>query len=101
MSRTPCEDNVLAATVGGAEALNQVYNVAVGERTPRMTLSRIVPRDFPRLVEAKPNFRELRKGDAHRQAGIRKAARLMDHAPTRCIGERVGAGDAVVCPKIW
>jgi UDP-N-acetylglucosamine 4-epimerase len=84
--------NLLAATVSVAEALNQVYNVAAGDRTTLNDLygelrRRLAP-DFARLVDAKPNYREFRKGDVrHSQADIGKAARLLGYAPTHPIGK--------------
>ena len=91
--------NLLAATVGGAEALNQVYNVAVGHRTTLNDLygelRRLLAPEFPHLADARPDYREFREGDVrHSQADISKAARLLGYAPTH----RIAAGLELAMP---
>ncbi|EMS77632.1 SDR family oxidoreductase [Desulfotignum phosphitoxidans] len=84
--------NLLAAFTQNPEALNQVYNVAVGERTTlnqlydtRKTL--LVP-GHPHLAAAKPEYRDFRPGDVrHSLADITKAGTLMGYAPTHRIGQ--------------
>ncbi len=84
--------NLLAATVDSPEAVNQVYNVAVGDRTTLNDLFRAI-RDllaerFPHLRELRPVYRDFRPGDVrHSQADISKAARLLGYAPTHRIAE--------------
>ena len=85
--------NLLAATSVDADARNQVYNVAVGERTTLNHLfesirAELLPR-FPHLAECKPVYREFRAGDVrHSLADISKAQRLLQYQPTHTI--RVG-----------
>lgn len=92
--------NLLAATVSDPEALDQVYNVAVGERTTRNQLfeairEALVPR-FPRLREIQPCYREFRAGDVrHSLADIDKAWRLLGYAPTHRLG------DGLVAARDW
>jgi UDP-N-acetylglucosamine 4-epimerase len=82
--------NLLAATTEQSEALNQVFNVAVGERT---TLNDLFERirellavDRPWVRDSQPHYREFREGDVrHSQADISKARRLLDYAPTHAI----------------
>lgn len=79
--------NVLAALTKNASAVNQVYNIAVGESSTLNTLySRIraeVARRFPTLAAAPPVFRELRPGDVrHSLADISKAQHLLGYTPT-------------------
>ena len=77
--------NLLAATVTTPNAKNQVYNVAVGDRS---TLNLL----FSTLKEAllkigvdysdSPIYREFRAGDVrHSQADIGKASELLGYAP--------------------
>lgn len=83
--------NLLAATTANPEAVNQVYNVAVGERTTLNQLFESIrallePR-FPNLKDFKPVYRDFRAGDVrHSLADISKAQKLLDYAPTHRIG---------------
>ena len=79
--------NLLAATSAHAEAANQVYNVAVGERTTLNQLYKAIrvnlAGNFPHLVEAKPMYRDFRAGDVrHSLADVSKARKLLGYAPT-------------------
>ena len=93
--------NLLAATSESAEARNQVYNVAVGDRTTLNALFGLL-RDNLAAHGVKPAVqpvhRDFRAGDVrHSQADLGKAAApagLRAHAPA---GRRDGGGDAVVC----
>ncbi len=84
--------NLLAATAQSPDALNQVYNVAVGERTGLNELYAQLLRNlqphYPQLESAKPMYRDFRAGDVrHSLADIGKAQRLLGYAPTQRIGE--------------
>ena len=79
--------NLLAASTVNAEALNQVYNVAVGERTSLNELFELqrslLATQFPWVGETRPHFREFRAGDVrHSQADISKAQKLLGYNPT-------------------
>jgi UDP-N-acetylglucosamine 4-epimerase len=84
--------NLLAASADDPAALNQVYNVAVGER---MTLNelfdferKLLQEHFPRMRDCRPRYREAREGDVrHSEADISKAIRLLGYAPTHRVGE--------------
>ena len=82
--------NLLAAITSRPEATNQVYNVAVGDRTTLNELysllkSKLLPR-HPHLQDAKPVYREFRPGDVrHSLADIRKAQGLLGYTPTQRI----------------
>ena len=84
--------NLLAATSENQEATNQVYNVAVSERTTLNQLFESIrallePR-FPHLKNFAPIYRDFRAGDVrHSQADIRKAQNLLGYAPTHRIGQ--------------
>ena len=82
--------NLLAAATAKAEALNQIYNVAVGERTTLNQLLQFLQhalrRRDPSLPEPKPVYCEFRPGDVrHSLAAINKAQQLLDYAPTHRI----------------
>ena len=82
--------NILAATTTNPDAVDQVYNVAVGDRT---TLNELVEsirvglcEKFPHLNEFKPVYRDFRAGDVrHSLADISKAEKLMGYSPTHHI----------------
>jgi UDP-N-acetylglucosamine 4-epimerase len=84
--------NLLAATTDNPEATDQVYNVAVGDRTSLNELfegirSLLEPR-FPQLKDFKPSYRDFRVGDVrHSLADISKARNLLGYAPTHRINE--------------
>jgi len=84
--------NLLAATTDNPDAVGQVYNVAVGDRTSLNQLfesirSLLVPR-FPHLKDFKPTYRDFRAGDVrHSLANISKAENLLGYAPTHRIHE--------------
>lgn len=84
--------NLLAATAPDPAAVNQVYNVAVGQRTSlnelfehlRATLAQ----RFAHLAGFRPVRRDFRTGDVrHSLADISKANRLLGYAPTHVIGD--------------
>lgn len=83
--------NLLSALAPGAAA-NQIYNIAVNERTSLNQLygmMRALLRErFPHLDAHQPTYVEFRRGDVrHSQADIGKAASLLGYQPTHRIGE--------------
>jgi UDP-N-acetylglucosamine 4-epimerase len=82
--------NLLAATTENPAAVNQVYNVAIGERTTlnqlfEMLRLRLLPR-FPHLTGFKPLSRDFRAGDVrHSHADISKARKLLGYEPSHRI----------------
>ncbi|MDT3707077.1 MAG: SDR family oxidoreductase [Thiobacillus sp.] len=84
--------NLLAATSQHADAANQVYNVAVGDRTTLNELfeairALLAPK-FPHLTGFKPVYRDFRAGDVrHSLADISKARTRLGYEPTHRIGE--------------
>ncbi len=85
--------NLLAATAGNPDATNQVYNVAVGDRTTLNDLCAFLVRNlverYPQLRDFKPVHRDFRAGDVrHSLADIGKAQRLLGYAPSH----RIDAG---------
>src|SRR5690625_2793270 len=78
--------NLLAATTTASEANNQVYNVAVGDRT---TLNQLFSAIQAALQandinhRASPTYREFRAGDVrHSQADVSKARNLLGYEPS-------------------
>lgn len=84
--------NLLAATTDNPDAVGQVYNVAVGDRTSLNQLfegirSLLEPR-FPHLKDFKPSYRDFRAGDVrHSLADISKAQNRLGYVPSHHIGE--------------
>jgi UDP-N-acetylglucosamine 4-epimerase len=84
--------NLLAATTANPAAVNQAYNIAVGERTTLNELFALLQAGLRKrdaaLPEQQPVYQDFRPGDVrHSHADISKAARLLDYAPTHRIGE--------------
>jgi UDP-N-acetylglucosamine 4-epimerase len=89
-------DNVvqanLLAAMAGSEAANQVYNVALNDRTSlnqlHAMMAGLLADRFPHVAAHKPTYVDFRKGDVrHSQADISKAAALLGYAPTHRIGD--------------
>ncbi|ROV57658.1 Vi polysaccharide biosynthesis UDP-N-acetylglucosaminuronic acid C-4 epimerase TviC [Vibrio ponticus] len=76
--------NILAATAS-EEAKNQVYNVAVGDRTSLNQLYQAINdalTDSGISIKGKPKYRDFRAGDVrHSQADISKARELLGYQP--------------------
>ena len=84
--------NLLSATTANPEAVNQVYNIAVGARTTLNELFGLLQAGLRKrdagLPEQQPIHQDFRPGDVrHSHADISKAARLLGYAPTHRIGE--------------
>jgi UDP-N-acetylglucosamine 4-epimerase len=99
--------NLLAATVSGlplplgegrgeGSPINQIYNVAVGDRTTlnklfEQLLLNLLP-SYPNLQGAKAVYRDFRAGDVrHSLADISKATALLRYTPTHTIGDGLDA----------
>ncbi|MET0087430.1 MAG: SDR family oxidoreductase [Sedimenticola sp.] len=79
--------NLLAATTGNPEAVNQVYNVAVGGRTSLNQLYYAIRDSLsassPEAAQLEPIYVDFRAGDVrHSQADISKAQGLLGYEPT-------------------
>ena len=78
--------NILAATATDEKAINQVYNVAFGERTTLNELFKLIRERvstlYPQIKEVKPVYRDFRAGDVrHSLADITKARELLGYDP--------------------
>ena len=83
--------NLLAATTDQADAINQVYNVAVGDQTSLIEMHALLSIELmrcrPGLSVAAPVHRDFRAGDVrHSRADIGKARVRLGFAPTHDIG---------------
>jgi len=82
--------NLLAATTDNDEAVDQVYNVALNDRTSlnqlyQMIEERLIQRTQG-LVKKNSIYRDFRAGDVrHSQANIDKAQTLLNYQPTHKI----------------
>jgi len=84
--------NLLAATTDNEEATNQVYNVALNDKTSLTKLHQMIEGRLIERVEGlekkKPIYREFRSGDVrHSQASIDKAQKLLGYHPKFRISE--------------
>ena len=79
--------NELAMTTSNQEAINQVYNTAVGHRISILEMAELIREG---LADFDPSIREIeiikgpnRAGDIpHSQASIEKAKNLLNYKPT-------------------
>lgn len=79
--------NLLAAATSKPEAINQVYNVAVGERTTLNDLHALIKNELKKRLSqlhvAGPEYREFRVADVrHSLASIDKATSLLGYQPS-------------------
>ena len=84
--------NLLAATVTQGEALNQVYNVAVGERTSLNDLFRHLRDSLAigqsSIAGSQPSYRDFRSGDVrHSLADVGKIGRLLGYRASHRLGD--------------
>ena len=77
----------LAAITTNKDAINQVFNVAVGNRTTLNELffgiRDLIALEIPEVRAVEPLYGEFRVGDVrHSQADISKAEKLLGYVPT-------------------
>jgi UDP-N-acetylglucosamine/UDP-N-acetylgalactosamine 4-epimerase len=82
--------NLLAATIDNDEATDQVYNVAINDRTSLNKLYQIIEERLIQRVQGLERrgviYRDFRAGDVrHSQANIDKAKTLIGYQPTHAI----------------
>ena len=86
--------NLLAASTPNTEAVNQVYNIAVGCRTTLDNLYALLKQNllssFPHLKDAQAVYRGFRAGDVrHSLASIDKARNRLGYEPSHSVGQGV------------
>tara|TARA_B100001250_G_scaffold300104_1_gene261793 strand:+ start:27969 stop:29003 length:1035 start_codon:yes stop_codon:yes gene_type:complete len=82
--------NIISAVSSNSEALNQVYNIAVDDRTSLLELhammSEIVESKIRNTAIKEPIFREFQDGDVrHSKGSVEKAQRLLNYKPSHTI----------------
>jgi UDP-N-acetylglucosamine/UDP-N-acetylgalactosamine 4-epimerase len=87
--------------VGSASAKNQVYNIAVGDRTSLNQLYGLIKESlsiYGVSVESELKYFDFRAGDVlHSLANIDKAKILLGYAPTHNVGEGIRESMAWYC----
>ena len=88
--------NILSALAESKESVNQIYNVAVGDRTSLNDLYDYIQAELkvvmPGINLREPTYRDFRKGDiAHSQADISKAKDLVGYSPSHRIRQGLKA----------
>ncbi len=88
--------NLRAATSANAQAINQVFNVAVGDRTTLnklyAELKRLLTPRYPDLAAVQPIYRDFRAGDVrHSQADVSKAQELLGYQTTHSFSDGLRA----------
>jgi len=91
--------NILAAMTESAEAVNGVYNVAVGDRTTLNQLyyliRALVSKADSRAAQIEPLYASFREGDVrHSQADISRARNLLGYNPTHSVEEGLAVTSA-------
>lgn len=79
--------NLLAGLTTNSDAINQVYNIAVGDRTTLNTLYEVLRSEliehYPHIAGHAAVFRPFRNGDVkHSLADVSKAKNLLGYTPT-------------------
>ena len=92
------QTNLLAAMTENSKATDQVYNVALNDRTSLNELYRMIEdsliKNVKGLEKKEPIYRDFRPGDVrHSQASINKAKELLNYEPQFRIAE--GLNEAI------
>lgn len=82
--------NILSATTKNVEAINQVYNIAVGESTTLNELYNLLKQnlqqEYPYLKDTNASYRNFREGDVrHSLASIDKVKQKIGYEPSQNI----------------
>ncbi len=84
--------NLLAATTSELSAVNQIYNVALGDRTSLIELYKLIQSELDNRVKnfelKEPIYRDFREGDVrHSQADISKVKSMLGYSPSHKVAE--------------
>jgi UDP-N-acetylglucosamine 4-epimerase len=82
--------NILSATTSNPDAINQVFNVAYGERTTLNQLYQsihdLITERVPEFAHKKPDYQDFRPGDVrHSLADISKANERLGYVPSHSV----------------
>lgn len=88
--------NILAATTTDSAAVNQIYNLALGDRTTLndlyVLIRNLISSTNPAVTFVDPLYRAFRDGDVrHSQADISKIRQLLSYHPTHRVAEGLAA----------
>jgi UDP-N-acetylglucosamine 4-epimerase len=97
--------NLLAATTDNPEAINQIYNVAAGDRTSLNELFELLraglAESYPHLNNIKPTYRDFRAGDVkHSLASIDKAANRLGYQASFKVRQGLAQSLAWYCSSL-
>ena len=82
--------NILAATTANQDALNQVFNIAVGDRTTLLELAALIQENIPGGSSSEIIFQAFREGDVkHSQADISKVKNLLGYEPSHNVSQGI------------
>lgn len=80
--------NILAAMTNNNAALNNIYNIAVGDRTSLEQLFNMITEILHLAGKVKPKYRKFREGDIKDSlASIEQASSLLGYRPTHKIND--------------
>lgn len=84
--------NILAATTANPAAVNQIYNIALGDKTTLNELFNLIrdhiAKTHPNVAKAQAHYRDFRGGDVrHSQANITKIKTLLGYQPTHRVAD--------------
>ncbi len=97
--------NLLAATTTNPAALNQAYNIAVGDRTTLNELYQLLQDGLrkldPALLKQQPVYADFRAGDVrHSLADISKAKRWLAYEPTHRVADGLALAMEWYCRQV-
>ena len=82
--------NLRAALSKNPKALNQVYNVAFGDKTSLNSLFKLIKSELNITAEIEPIYKDFREGDVrHSHADISKAKKNLGYNPKHSIYEGI------------
>ena len=74
--------NLRAALTENSIALNQIYNIAYGEKTSLNKLFKLIKKELNVSFDVKPIYKDFREGDIrHSHADISKAKKNLGYLP--------------------
>ena len=82
--------NLRAALTENSEALNQIYNIAYGEKTSLNKLFKLIKSELNVNSAVKPIYKDFREGDVrHSHADISKAIKNLGYLPKYSIHDGI------------